>query len=108
MPFSDRLLRGAIRFIIRSGGLRGLRPLATFFATLRVVLRSLNYINTLAKPRPGLNSDRCSAAWLQSLGQHLVHERDGNRSFAHRGRYSFHVTSANVSDSEDAGQARFK
>ena len=28
--------RGAICFIIRSGGLRGLRPPATFFATLRV------------------------------------------------------------------------
>ena len=29
-------LRGAILFIIRSGGLRGLRPPATFLATLRV------------------------------------------------------------------------
>src|SRR6476646_10900245 len=43
-------LRGAIRFIIRSGGLRGLRPPATFFATLRVALRSLNNISILAKP----------------------------------------------------------
>src|SRR4029434_3245270 len=42
-------LRGAIRFIIRSGGLRGLRPPATFFATLRVVPRSLNYMNTGAR-----------------------------------------------------------
>jgi len=48
-------LRGAIRFIIRSGGLRGLRPPATFFATLRVAPRSVNYINTLAKHRLALN-----------------------------------------------------
>src|SRR5215475_15320768 len=60
-------LRGAIRFIIGSGGLRGLRPPATFFATLRVALRSVNYINTLAKPRLGFSSGRCSAAKLSAL-----------------------------------------
>ena len=32
-----------------SGGLRGLRPPATFFATLRVALRPVNYIVTLPK-----------------------------------------------------------
>src|SRR5258705_1805598 len=41
-------LRGAVRFIVRSGGLRGLRPPATFFATLWVAVRSVNYINTFA------------------------------------------------------------
>jgi len=34
-----------------SGGLRGLRPPATFFTTLRVALGSVNYISALAKPR---------------------------------------------------------
>ena len=33
-----------------SGGLRGLRPPATFFATLRVALGSVNYMNAVAKP----------------------------------------------------------
>ena len=40
----------------------GLRPPATLFRTLRVAPRSVNYMVTLAKPRLGLNSDRCSAA----------------------------------------------
>src|SRR5262249_9358739 len=50
-------LRGAIRFIIGSGGLRGLRPPATFFATLRVALRSVIYINAFGRgPGEGLSA----------------------------------------------------
>src|SRR6476620_12752118 len=54
--------RGAVMTNDFSGGLRGLRPPATFFATLRVAPRSVSYFNALAKPRPGLKSTRCSAA----------------------------------------------
>src|SRR6476659_331846 len=40
--------RGAVMTNDFSGGLRGLRPPATFFGTLRVVPRSVSYINALA------------------------------------------------------------
>ena len=49
-------LRGAIHFIIRSGGLRGLRPPATVFATLRV------------------------AELSPLLGEHLAHSLSGTDS----------------------------
>src|SRR6185436_12126012 len=48
--------RGAVMTNDFSGGLRGLRPPATFFGTLRVAPRSVSYVNALAKPRLGLNS----------------------------------------------------
>jgi hypothetical protein len=40
-------LRGAVMTNDFSGGLRGLRPPATFFATLRVAVRSVDYINAV-------------------------------------------------------------
>src|SRR6187399_3717742 len=59
-------LRGATQLISRiPGGLRGLRPPATFFATLRVAEVSQLY-SYPRKLRPGLNSDRCSAARRQT------------------------------------------
>ena len=57
-------LRGATQLISRiPGGLRGLRPPATLFATLRVAFRWVNYIDTFGEGRskhdnvtPGPNS----------------------------------------------------
>src|SRR6185369_711266 len=63
-----------------SGGLRGLRPPATFWQPFRLP-RSVNYMNALAKPRPGLNSDRCSAA------------REGSRLMCHDHRLLSYASS---------------
>ena len=50
-------LRGKVMTNDFSGGLRGLRPPATFFATLQVVLRSVNYIVTdLSDPTTGTSA----------------------------------------------------
>jgi len=59
-------LRGATQLISRiPGGLRGLRPTGYSLCNPSGLLRSVNYIVTLAKPRLGLNSDRCSAARIR-------------------------------------------
>ena len=42
------------------------------------------------------------------LAKDLVNEGDRNRSFADRGRDTFDVAAAYVSDGEDAGTARFE
>ena len=45
---------------------------------------------------------------IQSLGEHLMNERDGNRPFADRRRDAFNVASANVAHGEYSRQARLK
>jgi len=45
---------------------------------------------------------------IQSLGEHLMNERDGNRSFAHSRRDALDVASANVAHGEYSRQARLK
>jgi hypothetical protein len=42
------------------------------------------------------------------FGKYLMYERDGNRSFADGGCYSFDVSAANIADSEDAGETGFQ
>ena len=37
-----------------------------------------------------------------------MHERDGNRPFAHSGRHAFHIATAHIADGEDAGSTRFE
>src|SRR5258705_11221910 len=79
--------RGAIRFIVRSGGLRGLRPPATFFATRRVAVRSVNYINTLAKS--GKRKRKALTRWVVgstwSDKELSLKDLKGASSHSHRG-----------------------
>src|SRR5580765_899002 len=59
-------LRGATQLISRiTGGLRGLRPPATFFATLRVA--EVNYIVTFAKASPWASLNRLPLRAAESL-----------------------------------------
>src|SRR4030095_10512317 len=77
-------LRGAISSNIVPGGLRGLRPPATFFATLRVSPRRVNYLDGQKKAPAAAGENfrsgfeivtRAEGAWPYGRNAHALGSR---------------------------------